>query len=106
MAKFTTPPVPGTRRGKPGVQRQRTQAPIVWVSGETIAETTSALYPQPARARMIATVKETAAATTSSAEVTENIIARLSRARCRTEVLVKKMVSDIAAATGATSGFL
>src|SRR6266478_1372805 len=96
--------VPGARRGRPGTHRQRDHAPMDVVSGWATAPATSAQYPHPAHPSRIETATETARARMSLAETTEKRIARLSKARCRTEVLVMKIVTDMPTAARATRG--
>jgi hypothetical protein len=71
-------------------------------SGSVTAPATSAQYPHPARPRTIDTVTDATRASMSLVETNENLRARLRRARCSTEILVRKIVADIATATGAT----
>ena len=61
-------------------------------SGSATAPATSAQYPHAAQPRRIDTATETARARMSLVETTENRMARLRRARCWTETLVKKIV--------------
>ena len=72
------------------------------VSGCATAPATSAQYPHPAQARNIDAATETPRARMSVADTAENRMFRLRRARCRTEALVRKIVTDKPTATCAT----
>src|SRR5271165_2681389 len=96
--------IPGTRRGRLGTQRQRMKAPRDMLSDWAMAPATNAQYPHPAQARRIEATTETARATMSLAETTEKRMARLRRARCKTEVQAIKIVKDMPTATGITCG--
>src|SRR5271157_3611431 len=106
IANCTMEAVPVTRRGWLGTQRQRMKAPREVLSDCAMQPATNAQYPQPAQARRIEAATETARATTSLAESAPKHMARLRKAKCKTEILVRKMVKDIAMATGVTWGFL
>src|ERR1017187_2330786 len=106
MANFTAEAVPAARRGRLGTQRQRIQAPADALSDCATAPATNAQYPHPAQASRIEAATIMNRLTMSLAETTEKRMARLRRARCRTEVLVKKIVAAMPAATGATCGLL
>ena len=73
-------------------------------SGSATAPATSAQYPHAAQPRTIDTITDVVRATMSLADTRENCMARLSRARCMTEALERKIVADIATATGPTLG--
>src|ERR1035441_3898385 len=104
MPNWTSDRVPAARLGRPGTQRHKHQAPMDVLSDNAIAPTTSAQYPHPARPRRMDTTTETTRATTSLAETAEKHIARFSRARCCTEILVMKMVAETPTAIRATCG--
>src|SRR4029077_3825432 len=94
--------VPAARRGRLGIHLHKYQAPTDWTSGLAMAPQTSAQYPHPTQASNIARATEIAPERTSMAEVTEKWRARFSSARCRTEVPLMNIVSDIPTATCAT----
>src|SRR5581483_1406381 len=106
IANRTIAPVPIARLGRPGTQRHNIPAPTDWIRGRAIAPAISARYPQPAQPRMMDKITETRAATMSLAERAEKRIALFSRAKCNTEVLVTKIVSETPRATWATWGLL
>src|ERR1019366_8983710 len=99
MANATMEAVPALRRARPGIQRHNVQAPMDVLSGRTTTPATSAQYPHPAQARRIDTATETAPARMSLTDTAEKHMARLMRAKCRTEVLVMKIVADTPTAT-------
>src|SRR6266849_1014089 len=104
MANRTREAVPTARRGTLGLHRHRYQPPMDWLSACATVPTTSAQYPQPAQARRIDTATERARATTSLPEVMEKRIARLRSARCKTEVLLIKIVKETPRAMSDTAG--
>src|ERR1043166_9091762 len=98
-AARTTEAVPVWRQGRLGVNLQRIQAPMQVLNGRATAPATNAQYPQPAQARLMEMNTERSLATISFAETSEKSIARLSRARCCTDMLVKKIEREIPTAT-------
>ena len=72
--------------------------------GSARAPPTSAQAPQPFQLNRIDTVTDTARAHISFAEIAEKRMARLSRAVCTTQVLLRKMLNDIPIVMYSTRG--
>src|SRR5271169_1154450 len=96
--------VPGTRRGRPGTHRHKDHAPTQVINACETTPTTKDQYPHPFQARRIVTANEEIRENISLAENKEKRMARFRSARCKTERLMKKMVSEMAMATFVTRG--
>src|SRR6266851_2385538 len=97
VAKRTEDAVPAPRWGRPGTHRHMDHAPMDVASDWATAPATSAQYPHPAQPRRIESATETARAKMSLADTTVKSMARLRRARCKTDVLVIAIVTDMPA---------